>query len=272
MIPRVLIVAGSDPIGGAGLQADLLTVTHLGCLGMTAATAITVQDTSRVQAVHPLPAAWVSQQMAACLEDVGADVIKLGMLGDGAVVEAVAAMLERHPTIPVVADPVLAGTGGGALLDGAGRRALLERLLPRVTLLTPNLPETEALTGLPTRTRPQREAAARRLTAMGVGAALLKGGHAAAWDDGETSGETTTGEMADLLWEGREMRWFFAPRLDNGPWHGTGCMLAAATAAGLARGLALVEAVELGRRTVRQGMIHALAAGRGQKLLRPWGE
>ncbi|MBF0190093.1 MAG: bifunctional hydroxymethylpyrimidine kinase/phosphomethylpyrimidine kinase [Magnetococcales bacterium] len=252
---RVLIVAGSDPVAGAGIQADLKVVTAWGVYGMTAITAITVQDTGSVFRVAPLPAELVIAQMRACLEDIGADCIKLGMLATGEITRAVAGLLAAYPDIPLVADPVLAGTGGGILLEPGGLESYQKELLPRVTLLTPNLPEAAALTGRSVTTMDQMQAAARQLRGMGAGAVLLKGGH-------------LDGEMAsDWLETGTERRLFQDRRLPGPGFHGTGCTLASAIAAGLAKGLSVVEAVTAGRLWLRDAMEHSLSLGAGQKLL-----
>ncbi|MBF0294151.1 MAG: bifunctional hydroxymethylpyrimidine kinase/phosphomethylpyrimidine kinase [Magnetococcales bacterium] len=252
---RVLIVAGSDPVAGAGLQADLKTVTALGGYGMTVVTAITVQDTRAVTSVHPLPAELVAAQMRACLQDVGADCVKLGMLATGEIVAAVTGVLEAYPSIPVVADPVLAGTGGGTLLDERGREWLLRCLLPRVALLTPNLPESARLTGIPVDDLDGMRRAAAMLLAAGAGAVLIKGGH--------LPGE----DLVDLLLEQTGEQTFHSQRLPGSGFHGTGCVLASAIATGLAMGRSLPEAVAAGRAHLRRAMERAQAMGRGQRLL-----
>lgn len=251
---RVLVVAGSDPTAGAGLQADLKMITALGGYAMTVVSAVTVQDTRRVGGVHPVAPEVVAAQMRACLADLGADAVKLGMLGSAGVAAAVAEVLADYPHLPVVADPVLAGSGGGTLLDGPGRRVFLERLLPRLTLLTPNLPEAADLTGLEVDDPAGMGRAARRLVALGAGAVLVKGGH------------LPGGRVTELLWDGtQETRWH-ASRLAGGPFHGTGCRLASAIAVGLAQGLELAAAVGRARREVRRSLRGALALGQGQKL------
>ncbi|MEO5365435.1 MAG: bifunctional hydroxymethylpyrimidine kinase/phosphomethylpyrimidine kinase [Magnetococcus sp. WYHC-3] len=255
--PRILVAAGSDPTAGAGLQADLKVITALGGHALTAVTAVTVQDTARVLSVYPMPAELVAAQMRAVLADVGADAIKLGMLADAAIVAAVVGVLNEHPRLPVVADPVLRGSGGGTLLDGPGAACLLESLLPRVNLLTPNLPEAAALTGLPPLDSPQlRAEAARRLLRRGVGAVLITGGHG-------------TGEMIeDWLFTGEEQHCFRTPRLDLGPGvHGSGCQLASAAAWALACGHSLPQAVAMALCVTRERLLRASPLGGGQRLL-----
>src|SRR5260370_15751186 len=147
-IPRVLIIAGSDSGGGAGIQADLKTVSALGGFGMTAITALTAQNTLGVFGVHPVPPDFIIQQMRVVLDDIGADAIKIGMLGSAEIASAVADFLETIDPIPIVLDPVMVSTSGSTLLDAPGALALKQRLLPKALLLTPNLREAEALTGL----------------------------------------------------------------------------------------------------------------------------
>ncbi|MEO5341154.1 MAG: bifunctional hydroxymethylpyrimidine kinase/phosphomethylpyrimidine kinase [Magnetococcus sp. MYC-9] len=240
--PTVLVVAGSDPSAGAGLQADLKTVTRLGGYALTAVTAITVQDTRRVYQVYPLPAGQVAQQMRVCLADMRVDCIKLGMLASREIVLAVAEVLAEWPQIPVVADPVLAGTGGGTLLDEGGRQSFLERLLPQIALLTPNLPEAESLSGLRVASVAEMERAAHHLAALSGGSILVTGGH--------LPGESLT----DLLWEEGVAYRFHSRRLAGPGFHGTGCTLASAVAVGLAQGKSGPLAVEAGLRHVRRAM------------------
>ncbi|MEO5333608.1 MAG: bifunctional hydroxymethylpyrimidine kinase/phosphomethylpyrimidine kinase [Magnetococcus sp. YQC-5] len=254
-IGRVLIVAGSDPSAGAGLQADLKTVTALGGYGMTAVTAITVQDTENVSRVVPLPAELVVEQMRVCLDDIGADVIKLGMLATREIVIAVSALLASRPPVPVVADPVLAGTGGGVLLEGLGHDAFVRKLLPCVTLLTPNLSEAARLSGWPVTSVPEMERAACVLMEMGARSVLVTGGH--------LTGEVVT----DWLQTEGGGHCFSDTRLPGPGFHGTGCVLSSAIATHLAMGTSLRDAVNAGRLYVRGAMQKSLQLGRGQRLL-----
>jgi hydroxymethylpyrimidine/phosphomethylpyrimidine kinase len=231
---RVLIVAGSDSGGGAGIQADLKAVTMLGGFGMTAITALTAQNTLGVFGVHPVPPDFVIQQMRVVLDDIGADVIKIGMLGSAEITEAVADFLGTIPDIPVVLDPVMVSTSGSALLDHPGMLAMKQRLLPRAAIVTPNLREAEALTGRAAATLEDMEAVAAELLSAGAQSVLVKGGHL----DGD--------ELVDLLMASGVRAEFRHPRIDTRNTHGTGCTLASAIAAGLAQGLALAQAVEIG--------------------------
>lgn len=252
---RVLIVAGSDPTAGAGLQADLKTVTRMGGYGMTAVTAITVQNTQTVFSIFPVAGALVAHQMRVCLEDIGADCIKLGMLANQEIVEAVHGVLTEFPHIPVVADPVLTGTGGGILLEPQSHAFYIKHLLPRITLLTPNLPEAAALTGLPVTTLDEMRRAAHRLIEMGAKAALITGGH--------LPGDIIT----DFLHTPDEKHEFTAARILGPGFHGTGCVLASAIATTLATGGSLHESVTMGRMYVRGAIKKSLTLGKGQRLL-----
>ena len=223
---RVLIIAGSDSGGGAGIQADIKTILALGSHAMTAITALTAQDTTGVHAIHPVPPAFVRQQITVVLDDLGADVVKIGMLGTAPIIEAVTAGLKGRG-LPLVLDPVMVAKGGASLLDPAAIQAL-RALIPQATLLTPNLPEAEALLGHPIQ---NPHDAAQALLAQGPGAVLLKGGHA--------QGDT----IHDILATPAGIEIFRSPRIHTRHTHGTGCTLASAIAAGLAQGLPLQAAV-----------------------------
>jgi hydroxymethylpyrimidine/phosphomethylpyrimidine kinase len=247
---RVLIVAGSDSGGGAGIQADLRTVSALGGFGMTAITALTAQNTLGVFGVHPVPPEFIIQQMRVVLDDIGADAIKIGMLGSAEIAEAAADFLETID-IPVVLDPVMVSTSGSALLDAPGAAAMKQRLLPKALLLTPNLREAEALTGLRIDGLAAMEQAAEQLLGFGPRNVLLKGGHL----DGD--------ELIDLLIGQDGRTEFHHPRIDTRHTHGTGCTLASAVAVGLAQGLALRDAVAGARDYVQAAIRNAPGFGRG---------
>ncbi len=254
MTGRVLIVAGSDSGGGAGIQADIKTVTMLGGYAATAITALTAQNTLGVFGVVPVEPAFVQEQMELVLTDIGADAIKTGMLGSARVVEAVAATVERLASgVPLVVDPVLVATDGAPLLDAAGRDALARRLLPLAALVTPNVPEAEQLTGLELHSVDDLGRAADRLLALGAGAVLLKGGH--------LGGDT----VVDLLRtaDGEERR-YQSPRLSTTSTHGTGCTLASAVAAGIAEGWTLSDAVARAHDYVFQAIRAAPGYGSGR--------
>ena len=230
---RVLIIAGSDSGGGAGIQADIKTVTALNGYAATAIAALTAQDTHTVHAIHDVPLPFLRLQIELSLQDIGADAIKTGMLSKADVIDAVRDELDRHgPHIPLVVDPVMVAKGGARLLSAGAERALIERLLPRAALLTPNASEAEVLTGLPVTSFAEQDRAAERLLALGAHAVLLKGGH--------LPGD----EVRDVLLTPDGRQEFSSPRLHTTSTHGTGCTLASAIATGLAQKLALHEAVQ----------------------------
>lgn len=237
MIPRVLIIAGSDSGGGAGIQADIKTVTMLGGHAMTAITAITAQNTLGVQAVHPVPADMVVAQMTSVLDDLGVDAVKIGMIGSAATVHAVADVLQTLD-VPIVFDPVMIATSGSVLAD-ADTIAAFERLMGIASVVTPNIPELAALGG---------EAA---VLAHGCHV-VAKGGHG--------DGASVTDR---LLSPGGEIRRLIGKRFDTDDTHGTGCTLASALAAGLASGLGIEDAFVQAVRFVRIAMMHAPGLGAG---------
>jgi hydroxymethylpyrimidine/phosphomethylpyrimidine kinase len=249
---RVLIIAGSDSGGGAGIQADIKAVTALDGFAATAITALTAQDTQGVHAIHDVPPAFIAQQIAVVLADLGADAVKTGMLGTAAAIATVADALAAHARdVPLVVDPVMVAKGGARLLAAEATQALIARLLPRADLLTPNAPEAAALTGLPIATREDLIAAARRLRAMGARAVLAKGGH--------LPGAT----IADVFADGAHVEILESPRIDTRSTHGTGCTLASAIAVGLAQGLSKLDAVRRARAYVREALRTAPGFGRG---------
>ncbi|HEY2071185.1 MAG TPA: bifunctional hydroxymethylpyrimidine kinase/phosphomethylpyrimidine kinase [Rhizomicrobium sp.] len=249
---RLLIIAGSDSSGGAGMQADIKTASAFGVYAMTAVTAVTVQDTRRVGAIHSVPAKLVQEQIAVSLADIGADAIKIGMLHSAATVNAVADALEKAARkIPVVLDPVMLSTSGHRLLAANAVKALTSRLIPLATLVTPNLPEAESLTGERGTRRHDAERAGRKLTAMGATAALIKGGHAT---------RSTVDDV--LVWKGGVEIYAF-PRLKTKHTHGTGCTLSTAIACGLAQGLSLPLATGRAREFVQNAIETAPGLGRG---------
>ncbi len=249
---RVLVVAGSDSGGGAGLQADIKTITMLGAFAATAVTALTAQNTLGVSAVLPVPADFVRKQMRAVLDDIGADVVKTGMLFDAEIVGAVADELNAtNPRPRLVLDPVMVAKGGASLLSREAESRLLDRLLPLCDLVTPNAPEAEVLTGRRVANQADMIAAGRDLLLRGAGAALIKGGHLAG------------DEVLDVLVTTEGERLFRAPRIHTRSTHGTGCTLASAIAASLALGRSLPGSVEAARAYVRGALTHAPGLGAG---------
>ena len=250
---RVLIVAGSDSGGGAGIQADLKAVTALGAFGATAITALTAQNTLGVHGVLPVAPGFIRQQIRVVLEDIGADAIKTGMLHDSPTIEAVCAEIAAlAPGVPLVADPVMVAKGGHALLQPDAVETLKRRLLPLAAIITPNLPEAEVLCGMEIRDVAAMRRAAEMLLTLGVPAVLLKGGHLDA------------PEVTDLLaTDDGLMEEFRSPRIETRHTHGTGCTLASAIAAGLAQGLSLRDAVARARAYVQAAIFAAPGLGQG---------
>lgn len=251
---RVLIIAGSDSGGGAGIQADIKTVTALGGYAMTAITAITAQNTLGVFGVHAAPVAIIRQQIDLVLDDIGADAIKTGMLASRAIVETVAQALdEKAAGVFAVIDPVMIAKGGHPLLQAEAVDAVKALLAPRAGLITPNAPEAETLTGISVADLDGQKRAAEALLKLGARAALVKGGHVA--------GET----IRDVLAEPSGLSVFEGPRLATRATHGTGCTLASAIAALIARGGTLPEAVSGARDYLLEAMRAApdLGAGHG---------
>jgi hydroxymethylpyrimidine/phosphomethylpyrimidine kinase len=258
---RVLIVAGSDSGGGAGIQADLKAVTALDAYGATAITALTAQNTRGVDAVFPVPPGFIGRQMEVVLDDIGADAIKTGMLHSAEVIDEVARVYEHLGRgAPLVVDPVMVAKGGARLLKPDAEGALRARLLPLASLLTPNIPEAEALTGVVIDSVDAMRSAAAHLLAMGPRAVLLKGGHL----PGSTVVDvlrTAPGSGASGEPGGEQL--FEDARIETRATHGTGCTLASAIAAGLAQGLALVPAIGRARRYLREAMRAAPGLGHG---------
>lgn len=250
---RVLIIAGSDSSGGAGVQADIKTVTALGGYAATAITALTVQNTTSVSAVHPVPLDIIAGQIEAVLTDIGADAIKTGMLGTAEVIGAVIAALDAHgdPGVPLIVDPVMVAASGARLIDDGAVQALRDQLVPRAALLTPNAPEAEALTGIPVEDMDGQRAAAEALIERGAKAVLVKGGHLEGAD------------VIDVLVTRNGVRLFTRPRIKTRHTHGTGCTLASACAALLAQGLSLDRAVEQAGDYLHEAIRHAPGFGKG---------
>lgn len=251
MIARVLSIAGSDSGGCAGIQADLKTFTVHRVFGMTAVTALTAQNTRGVDAVHTVPGEFVRRQIDAVVTDIGVDAVKTGMLANAEIITAVCAAVRDHRLRPLVVDPVFVAQSGASLIEDAARAALLHELLPLATVVTPNVPEAEGLTGRRIATVADMHAAARRLVDLGAASCLLKGGHL----DGP--------EAIDVFCDGRESFELRAPRIAAANNHGTGCQLSAAIAANLALGVPLREAIERGKRFITMAIRAGLALGGG---------
>lgn len=249
MVPIALTIAGSDPSGGAGIQADLKTFHQHRVYGTSVITLLTVQNTCGVRQVEVLSPALVRAQMEAVLQDVPPVAAKVGALGDGAVVEAVAAGLSGA-SFPVVVDPVMISKHGTPLLDASARQVLVDRLLPRATLVTPNAHEAATLCGMEVTTTAQAREAARRIADLGPAAVLVKGGH-------------LEGPAVDLLFVDGRIEEMAGQRVDTPHTHGTGCTYAAAITAWLARGASLPEAVARAKTWLTRALRSAPGVGRG---------
>jgi len=246
---RVLIIAGSDSGGGAGIQADIKSVTAMGAFAATAITALTAQNTLGVHGIEAVSTAFLRQQIEVVLSDIGADAIKTGMLHDVPTIEAVCDMLPAG--VPLVADPVMVAKGGHKLLEDAAVATLKARLLPLAAVLTPNIPEAEVLAGIDIPDEAAMHRAADILLRLGTRAVLLKGGH------------MTGGILVDLLATPQGTTRYESARIDTRHTHGTGCTLASALAAGLAQGMALEPAVARARDYVRAAILAAPGYGAG---------
>jgi len=246
-----LTIAGSDSGGGAGIQADLKTFQAFGVFGTSALTAVTAQNTVGVSAIHPIPVDVVRAQIEALASDLPPDAVKTGMLATRELVSAVAAALDRLADAPSVVDPVMVASSGDRLLDREAQSAVASELVPRATLVTPNLQEARLLAGMEVETAADAHRAAARLMEAGAGAALVKGGH------------LEGSQAVDVLHhQGGERTWTRA-RLDTRHTHGTGCTLSAAAAAAMARGVTLEDAVGLAIDFVRRAMETAPGLGSG---------
>ena len=250
--PRALSIAGSDSGGGAGIQADLKTFSALGVFGMTAITAVTVQNTKGVSRYEALSPDIVADQIRAVVTDIGVDAAKTGMLASAAIVGAVAEAVVETAVPNLVVDPVFMSKHGHALLEEDAVEALRTRILPLATLVTPNLPEATGLVGFEVGTRDLMEDAAEALLSMGPRAVLVKGGHL----EGATGAD-------DLFFDGDRMVWIEGERIDTPNTHGTGCVLSSAIAAHLALGDDLLAAARQGKDFVTEAIRHALDIGEG---------
>ncbi len=247
---RVLSIAGSDSSGGAGIQADLKTFAAFEVYGMTVLTSITAQNTQGVLGIHDLPAPFVALQLDAVLTDLGADAVKTGMLSNAEIVQVVSQTIQKHEVKNLVVDPVMVAKSGDALLRPEAREALRELLLPMATMVTPNLPEAEVLSGRKISTTKEMKEAAEVIQALGPHYVLIKGGH-------------LSGQALDVLYDGQTFTEFPAPRIKTRHTHGTGCTFSAAIAAGLALGRPVKDAVAVAKAYVTRAIQHSLPLGHG---------
>ena len=249
-IPRALTIAGSDSGGGAGIQADLKTFAALGVYGMSAIAALTAQNTQGVRGIVELEPSFVSLQIRMVAEDLGVDAVKTGMLSNAAIIGQVAEDLKALGLRNLVVDPVMVAKGGDRLLRTDAVAAMIEKLFPLALVVTPNLHEVTALTGLEVTSIEGMEEAARAIKAMGQHYVVIKGGH-------------LEGAPLDLLYDGSDFRPFVNRRCDTPHTHGTGCTFASAIAAGLARGFVVEEAVARAKAYITAAIVQGLPLGRG---------
>jgi hydroxymethylpyrimidine kinase/phosphomethylpyrimidine kinase len=253
---RIVTIAGSDTGGGAGVQADLKTIAALGGHGMSVITALTAQNSLGIQSVYPIPLPFIEAQIDAVFSDMGANAAKTGMLYNGEVVRLVAEKIKQYRVDKLVVDPLMIATDGTPLLDETGQDALRETLFPLAFLVTPNLPEAAALTGMEVRTTEEMREAAKRIRGYGPEAVLVKGGHLA-------------GDPVDILLEGEGYTEFRSERMAVSDVHGTGCVLSAAIATALAHGASLQEAVQRGREMTVVSIKASFMMGKGRRFAHP---
>lgn len=251
---RVLSVAGSDPGGGAGIQADMKTITVLGGFGMTVITALTVQNTLGVRKIYELPPDFVAEQFDAVAEDIGIDAVKTGMLPNRGIVEIVARKIREYGIEKVVVDPVLMAKGGESLMNRDAIPVMMEKLLPLSLVITPNIPEAEALSGIIIATPGDMKKAAIIIHNLGAKNVIVKGGHLPG----------SAGESLDILYDGSGFHEFRAARIDTKDTHGTGCAYSAAIAACLAEGKSVAEAVAAAKEYITAAIRDAWRLGKGQ--------
>lgn len=252
----VLSIAGSDSGGGAGVQADIKTITSLGAHALTVITALTAQNSLGVSAIHAVPSGFIARQIKAVVEDRPPDSVKVGMVFTAAAVKTVSRMITGYGLSPVVLDPVLRATTGGSLLEPHALRVLKERLLPVATVVTPNLDEAELLTGKRVRTLKEMERAAREIYRMGP-RVVIKGGHLGH-------------ESSDLLFDGMDITIFRARKISSTSTHGTGCVFSSALATYLAMGQELRQATQSAHDLVRRAIRGGYSVGRGRGAVAPY--
>jgi len=251
-IPRALTIAGSDSGGGAGIQADLKTFTAFGVFGMSVLTSITAQNTQSVLGISDLPPDFVELQIDAVLTDIGVDAAKTGMLSNEGIILSIASRIRKYNIEKLVIDPVMRAKGGDALLRREAERALIEELLPLAFIVTPNLPEAEALSGMKISSVEDMREAAKRIKSFGPKYVLVKGGHLD-WSR----------EAIDVLYDGKGFYEFSAPRIETKNTHGTGCTYSAAICALLAKGIDVLESVGQAKDYVTEAIRRSFCLGKG---------
>lgn len=256
---KALTIAGSDSGGGAGIQADLKTFQELDVFGMSALTAVTAQNTLGVQAVFPLAAEAVTQQIQSVAEDLSADAVKTGMLFSADIIKVVAEQFKKYNWKKVVVDPVMIAKGGASLLQQEAVTALRKHLLPLAFVITPNIPEAEVLTKTSIQTVEDKQEAARKLAALGSNYVLIKGGH-----------DESADESVDLLYDGKEFTEYRGRRIVTKHTHGTGCTFSAAITAELAKGKGIFDAVTTAKAFIQAAVEDQLLIGKGHGPTNHW--
>ncbi|WP_416148855.1 bifunctional hydroxymethylpyrimidine kinase/phosphomethylpyrimidine kinase [Salipaludibacillus sp. HK11] len=254
MTPKVLTIAGSDSGGGAGIQADIKTFQELNVFGMSAITAITAQNSVGVQGVYPVDPKGVAQQITSVMEDIGADAVKTGMLFDKERINIVVDKAIEYKWSSLVVDPVMVSTSGAKLLHPEAMDALINNLIPKATIITPNIPEAKEITNMPLTTLDERKKAVKEMFNMGAQSVLLKGGH---------SEDDTAENIVDIFYDGQNFHFFSVPFIKTEHTHGTGCTYSAAIAANLAKGLPLKQAVREAKRFIHIAIEHGYSLGKG---------
>ncbi|MBW2648723.1 MAG: bifunctional hydroxymethylpyrimidine kinase/phosphomethylpyrimidine kinase [Deltaproteobacteria bacterium] len=249
-IKRVLTIAGSDSGGGAGIQADLKTITVLGGFGMSVITALTAQNTLGVHGIHEVPADFIEKQFDAVATDIGVDAAKTGMLSSSEIMRTVAKKIEQYSIKKLVVDPVMVAKGGAMLIRQDAKQTLIDRLLPLAFVITPNVPEAQELTGMKIVTVEDMKEAAKAINRMGAENVFLKGGH-------------MSGDALDILYDGRDFHQFVSERIDTKNTHGTGCTTSAAIATGLAQGMDVYEAVKRAKDYITMAIKFSFCIGGG---------
>ncbi len=249
-VARVLTIAGSDSGGGAGIQADLKTITALGGFGMSVITALTAQNTLGVHGIHEVPTDFIEKQFDAVATDIGVDAAKTGMLSSSEIMLVVAEKIEQYGIEMLVVDPVMVAKGGAMLIRQEAKRTLIDGLLPLAFVITPNIPEAEELTGMRIITVGDMQKAAEAIHRMGAKNVFLKGGH-------------MSGDALDVLYDGTDFHQFVSERIDTKNTHGTGCTISAAIATGLAQGMDVYEAVGRAKEYITAAIRASFSIGSG---------
>lgn len=247
----VLTIAGSDSIGGAGIQADIKAVSANGCYAMSVITSVTAQNTMGVNGIHDIPPEFVSKQLEAVFSDITPDAVKIGMLSNSEIIDTVADFLKSNGAKNIVTDTVMVSTSGHRLITEEAVKALSERLIPVSDIVTPNIPEAEVLSGMKIRTTEDMKTAAEKIMQLGCRSVIVKGGH-------------LNSSAADVFFDGNSFAVLENPRINNPNTHGTGCTLSSSTAAFLAQGYSMRESVELAKKYVTGAIADQLDLGKGR--------